>query len=69
MSIIQGGPGCPYFLPAMYKYMTTGEYLNSYVEDDDIPDAGVRHMIAQVKTLQVYVRIAKKFKFSAQNCS
>ena len=38
-----------YFLPALYKYMTTGDYLLSYV-DDDIPDAGVRHLVAQVKT-------------------
>ena len=50
MSIIQGGPGCPYFLPALYKYMTTGDYLQSYVDDNDIPDAGVRHLVAQVKT-------------------
>ena len=38
--------------------MTTGDYLSSYMEDDDIPDAGIRHMIAQVKTgmsLQIYV--------------
>lgn len=69
MSIIQGGPGCPYFLPAMYKYMTTGDYLNSYVEDDDIPDAGVRHMIAQVKLCRYMYVYLKNFKFSAQNCS
>ena len=57
MSVIQGGPGCPYFLPAMYKYMITGDYLSSYVQDDEIPDACVRHMIAQVITgmsLQIY---------------
>ena len=49
MSIVQGGPGFPYFLPALYKYITTGDYLTSYVEDDDIPDGGVRQMIAEVK--------------------
>ena len=51
MSIVQGGPGFPYFLPAVYKYITTGEYLTSYVEDDDIPDEGVRQMIAEVKDI------------------
>jgi len=50
ISIIQGGPGCPYFLPALYKYMTTGDYLHSYVDDNDIPDVGVRNLVAQVKT-------------------
>ena len=50
MSIVQGGPGFPYFLPAVYTYMTTNDYLTSYVDDSDIPDGGVRHMITEVNT-------------------
>ena len=41
-------------LPAVYKYITTGDYLTSYVEDDDIPDGGVRQMIAEVKNSLKY---------------
>ena len=48
MSIVQGGPGFPCFLPAMYKYMITGDHLTSYVDDDDIPETGVRHLITKV---------------------
>lgn len=48
MSIIQGGPGFPCFHPAMYKYITTGDYQTSYVEDDDVPEAGVRLLISKV---------------------
>ena len=49
MSIVQGGPGFPYFLPA-YKYMTTGDYLTSYIDDNVIPNEGVSHTIAEVNT-------------------
>jgi len=48
MSIIQGGPGFPYFLPAVYKYLSTGDYLSTYVDDDDIPEAGARHLVSAV---------------------
>ena len=28
--------------------MTIGDYLNSYMDDNDVPDGGVRHMIAEI---------------------
>jgi len=67
MSVVQGGPGFPYFLQAVYKYITTGDYLNTYVDDRDIPDEGVRRLISEVNT-----RILKDFAdiitCIAQNC-
>ena len=48
MSIIQGGPGFPSFHPAMYKYINTCDYLTSYVENDDVPEAGVRLLVSKV---------------------
>jgi len=48
MSIVQVGPGFPCFLPVVYKYLSTGEYLNNYVNDSDVPDAGARQLLHEV---------------------
>lgn len=50
MSVVQGGPGFPFFLPAIYKYITTGDYLSTYVDDSDIPDEGVKQLVTEVST-------------------
>ena len=45
---MQGGPGFPMLHPAVYRYMCTGKYTDIDVSVKDIPDAGVRALVAQV---------------------
>jgi hypothetical protein len=47
MSIVQGGSGFPVFLPGLYHYLTTGEYLG-VMSDSQVPDAQVRELLLQV---------------------
>lgn len=47
MSIVQGGSGFPVFLPGLYHYLTTGEYLG-LISDSQVPDTQVRELLLQV---------------------
>ena len=47
MSIVQGGSGFPVFLPGLYHYLTTGEYLG-LISDSQAPDTQVRELLLQV---------------------
>jgi len=58
MSIVQGGPGFPCFLPVVYKYICTGEYLSNYVNDGDVPDAGARQLLHEVSALFIVALLA-----------
>jgi len=58
MSIVQDGPGFPCFIPAVYKYIYTGEYLNNYVNSSDVPDAGARQLLHEVCALFIVVLLA-----------
>ena len=51
MSVVQGGYGFPALHPAVYQYMVTGTYmyLDLNIPFTDVPDAGVRALIDQVR--------------------
>lgn len=55
MSIVQGGSGFPVFLPGVYHYLTTGEYLG-VIPDSQVPDTQVRQLLLQVSNT-VFVRL------------
>ena len=44
-SIIQGGPGFPVLLPAVYNYICTGEYVDQIAE---VPIPDVNRVLDQV---------------------
>ena len=48
MSIVQGGPGFPTLAPHIYKYITSGDYLNLSIPSEEFPDSEVRHLLVQV---------------------
>ena len=48
MSVVQGGPGFPVLLPAVYEYITTGQYRPQDIWDTDVPDSQVQSLLAQV---------------------
>ena len=49
MSLMQGGPGFPVLSPHVYEYMSTQQYLDLNIKDDDIPDPLVRLLLTQVE--------------------
>ena len=48
-STLQGGPGLPILLPAAYKYICTGDYINVIMDNDDVPDPEIRKLLNQVR--------------------
>ena len=68
MSIIQGGPGFPYFLQALYKYLSTGDYLSIYVDDNDIPEAGARHIVSAVRNGFLVHHLYNQLNLLASRC-
>ena len=48
MSIVQGGPGFPAFLPVVYDYMTTGQYNATEILNDDVPNLEVQTLLTEV---------------------
>ena len=47
-SIVQGGYGLPVFHPAVYHYLTMGEYIGQVTADEDVPDPQVRMLLSEV---------------------
>ena len=51
MSALQGGPGLPVFLPAVYKYIISNDNFSpAALTSEDIPDCGVKSLIREVCT-------------------
>lgn len=48
MSALQGGPGFPVLLPALYKYISMGQYDLEDLTDEDVPDCEVQRLLAAV---------------------
>ena len=48
ISVVQGGPGFPVFLPVIYDYIATGEYIVKDIQDPDVPDCQVQCLLAKV---------------------
>ena len=48
ISIVQGGPGFPVLLPALYQYFCTGECTNLPIEDCDVPHHEAKKLLMQV---------------------
>ena len=57
MSSVQGGPGFPVLLPALYNYVAMGHYSLDDVSDSDVPDLHVQDLLSQVhKGVFIHVR-------------
>lgn len=48
MSIVQGGPGFPLFLPQVVTYISTGHYDVEPLTDTDVPDWQVQYLLTEV---------------------
>ena len=48
MSIVQGGSGFPVLHPAVYHYLTTGEYIGQITDDSSVPDPQIQQLLHQV---------------------
>ena len=46
---MQGGYGLPIFHPAVYHYLTTGEYIGQVTDNEDVPDPQVRMLLSEVR--------------------
>ena len=49
-SIVQGGCMLPTFHPAVYHYLTSGEYLGQVIDDKDVPDPQVQMLLSSIYT-------------------
>lgn len=47
-SIVQGGPGFPVLLPALYNYIVSGKYIGEVADDSDVPDPVIRQLLKMV---------------------
>ena len=64
MSSLQGGPGFPVLLPALYNYVARGLYCLDDVSDSDVPDLHVQDLLSQVhKGVFVHVIIRERLLF------
>ena len=60
MSALQGGPGLPVFLPAVYKYIISKDNFSpAALTSEDIPDCGVKSLIREV-SVEPHLRIIGK---------
>ena len=52
-SIVQGGPGLPIFLPAVYHYLCFGKY-STELKTAEVPDLLIRNLLEQVRSSGPY---------------
>lgn len=57
MSVIQGGPGFPFLHPNVYAYIFSGIWSPASPKSDDIPDAGLKRIIQEVKYMYLPVDV------------
>lgn len=48
MSILQGGFGLPIFSPSLYQYLVNEDISCITVNDNDIPDPGLKELVRLV---------------------
>ena len=48
MNVSQSGSGFCVFHPALYQYICTGQYADLPIEDSDVPEPDVKHLLALV---------------------
>ena len=48
-NIAQEGSGFPVLHPAIFQYMCTGQYTDLPIEDDDLPDPDVKHLVGLIE--------------------
>ena len=51
MNVAQSGSRFCVLHPALYQYICTGQYAELPIEDTDIPDADVQHLLSLVSTV------------------
>ena len=50
-SVVQGGPGLPVLIPAVYRYIATSSYSPEWMPGiTDFPDPFIRNLLQQVKS-------------------
>ena len=48
ISVVQNGPGLPIFMPAVYQYIPSGDYLDQAIDDSLVPYYPARDLLSKV---------------------
>lgn len=65
MSVLQGQPGFPVLLLAVFEYIVSGEYSAATLTEEDAPDYEVKSLLANVWQVHIHYQVTHPHPFVA----